>query len=37
MTRSSDQILLETVVGRLLEWVVSSVEGVRDRLHRSAR
>jgi hypothetical protein len=28
--------LLETVVGTLLEWVVSSVEEIRARLQRGA-
>jgi hypothetical protein len=36
-SRSSDQLSLEVVVGRLLEWMVNSVEGVRERLHRSMR
>jgi hypothetical protein len=26
--------LVETVVGRLLEWMVISVEEIRERLHR---
>jgi hypothetical protein len=29
--------LLDAVVGRLLEWMVNSVEGVRERLHRNTR
>jgi hypothetical protein len=36
--RRVDHPLLEMAVGRLLEWVVSSVEGLRDRrLHRGRR
>jgi hypothetical protein len=36
-SRSADHLMLEVVVGRLLEWMVSSVEGVRARMHRGAR
>jgi hypothetical protein len=32
--RSSEPSLVDTVVGRLLEWVVNSVEDTRARLHR---
>ena len=33
-TRFSEPSLVDTVVGRLLEWVVNSVEDTRARLHR---
>ena len=35
--RASEHPLLETVAGRLLEWMVNSVEGLRARLHRNGR
>ena len=35
--RGDDPPLLEMAVGRLLEWVVSSVEGLRDRRLRRDR
>jgi hypothetical protein len=35
--RSAEHPLLEMAVGRLLEWVVSSVEGLRDRQLRRGR
>jgi len=35
--RTSDHSVLDMVVGRLLEWMVNSVEDVRARLHRGGR
>ena len=35
--RTSEHPLLETVTGRLLEWMVNSVEGLRARLYRNVR